>query len=300
MENRKEKAQKWARQLAIYAQQAVLYEAVLFPKPGLVDAQNSGSHEDMNIYTFLNSSTGLMEGFYEFALMGINWKGEAKKLFQAIRPIGIDAEKAMFKETKGINTHKGIIFSLGIFLAAAGKILQPQLTKEKSFPIIETEEREAIFLYIKEMTSGLVSNDFKNLHLKEQLTHGEKLYLEYGFTGIRGEAEAGYPILQQKILPMIEKQDKNQAFHLQLLEILFYLMTFVEDSNLVHRGGIDALLFVQEEAKKLLQEEQRFTSTTLFKIEQLNQLFMKKNLSPGGSADLLIIVIFLGKLENIF
>lgn len=300
MEIKKEKAQKWARQLAIYAQQAVLYEAVLFPKPGLVDAQNSGSHTDMNIYTFLNSSTGLGKGFYEFALRGLNWRGEAKQLFQAIRPIGMAAEKEMFKETKGVNTHKGIIFSLGIFLAAAGKVFQPQLSEEKKWPTIGPKEREMLFSYVKKMTAGLVSDDFKNLHLKNQLTHGEKLYLKYGFTGIRGEAEAGYPILQQRILPMIEKQDKNQAFHLQLLEILFYLMATVEDSNLVHRGGIDALLFVQEKAKNLIKEEKTFTSTTIFKIEQLNELFVEKNLSPGGSADLLILVIFLGKLETLF
>lgn len=300
MENRNEQQQKWARQLAIYAQQAVLYEAVLFPKPGLVDAQNSGSHSDMDIYTFLNSSTGLVEGFYEFALMGLNWQGEANELFQAIRPIGITAEKEMFKETKGINTHKGIIFSLGIFLAAVGKVLQAKIMKEKNFPVIEPNEREAIFIYIKEMTAGLVSNDFKYLHLKEHLTHGEKLYLKYGFTGIRGEAEAGYPILQQEILPMMKINDKDRAFNLQLLEILFYLMASVEDSNLVHRGGMEALLFVQEEAKKLLKEEKKFKPTTIPKIERLNQLFMEKNLSPGGSADLLIIVIFLGKLEALF
>lgn len=35
--------------------------------------------------------------------------------FRTIRQVGLEAERAMFEATEGINTHKGAIFSLGIF-----------------------------------------------------------------------------------------------------------------------------------------------------------------------------------------
>ncbi|MFR5732678.1 MAG: triphosphoribosyl-dephospho-CoA synthase [Clostridium sp.] len=41
-------------------------------------------------------------------------------LFEAIRLTGIEAEKAMFAATDGVNTHKGMIFSMGTIAAAAG------------------------------------------------------------------------------------------------------------------------------------------------------------------------------------
>ena len=47
--------------------------------------------------------------------------GSPVGLFPAIRPIGVRAEAAMFAAaTAGVNTHKGIIFSLGIIAACLG------------------------------------------------------------------------------------------------------------------------------------------------------------------------------------
>lgn len=295
----KNKIQETAKKLATYAQQAVLYEAVLTPKPGLVDSCDTGSHKDMDIFSFVDSSISLSDGFYRFAEIGLTWKKSPSELFDAIRPIGIEVEMEMFKETRNINTHKGVIFSLGIFLAATGKILQQIHITEKDFFVLKKEDTNEIFSYIKKMTAGLVSNDFKNLHLKDKWTNGEKLFLEHGFTGIRGEAEEGYPLLQNECLPFLRKKPIIKNKQLRLLEILFFLMSKSQDSNLVHRGGIEALYYAQTSASETLQQYKEFTLETLNTIEKLNKCFKNKNISPGGSADLLILVIFLGKLENL-
>ena len=295
----KSNVERGAKKLAAYAQQAVLYEAVLTPKPGLVDACNTGSHNDMNIFSFVDSSVSLSEGFYRFAEIGLTWKDSPLELFAAIRPIGMEVEQEMFTETMNINTHKGVIFSLGIFLAATGKVLQKRFVDKGIFSVAKPEEIDEIFSYVKEMTFGLVSNDFKNLHLKKKITNGERLFLNYGFTGIRGEAEAGYPLLQKDCLPFLRQRSSTSNVQFLLLEVLFLLMSKSEDSNLVHRGGIEALFFVQNSAKKIFQEYKMFTYETLTEIENLNRRFIEKNLSPGGSADLLILAIYLGKVENL-
>lgn len=299
MKSKNLKIKNWANQLAVYAQQAVLYEAILFPKPGLVDPVNHGAHDDMDIYTFMNSSSSLYYGFYQFALQGILWKDPPKKLFYKIRPIGIELERQMLRETQNINTHKGIIFSMGIFLAATGLILQKYLDRFIDFPIFKKEDTDKIFANIKKMTKGLIQEDFKDIYKKSSLTHGERLYLKYGFTGIRGEAEAAYPFIQNQIMLRMRSQNKKGSLKFRLLEILFLFMSTVDDSNVIHRGGIEALELVKREARKFIKEGGLVQENSLGKIEKINDLFVEKHISPGGSADLLILSIFLGKLEKV-
>lgn len=302
LEQKRVKKNEWAKKAAVYAQQAVLYEAVVYPKPGLVDPLNSGSHRDMDLFTFIDSSTRLYEGFKQFALLGLNWQDTPKKLFQAVRPIGIETEKAMLSETGGVNTHKGMIFSMGLFLSAAGFMLQNNVPLNADFPVFCKRDSDQLFDCIREMTAGLISKDFKDLHGKRYLTNGETLFLRYGFTGIRGEAESGYPILQQKSLPLLRNQKKTRGVNDRLTEILTLLMSVVEDSTVVHRGGIEGLEMVRNEARKQFlasSVDQSVPKREPLDLAELNTLFVKHNISPGGSADLLSVTIFLGKLENI-
>lgn len=296
---KEDKIKNWVSQLAIYAQQSVLYEAILYPKPGLVDSLDRGAHLDMDIFTFMDSSSSLYEGFYHYAEAGITWEDTPGKLFEHIRPIGVELEKQMLRETKGINTHKGIIFSMGIFLAATGFFLQNKMNQKNDFPIFTEQDTENIFLIIKEITYNLVANDFKNLNNKERLTNGERLFLEYGFTGIRGEAEDGYPSIQKKALPLMRELSRGNSLTDCLLEILFTIMSSTEDSNVVHRGGLEALQFIKEQATEFMKNGGLKQAYSIQKIGEMNRLFISKNISPGGSADLLIITIFLGKLEKL-
>ena len=48
---------RWEQETAAFLTcRALLYEVSVTPKPGLVDRQNSGSHQDMDFYTFLDSA----------------------------------------------------------------------------------------------------------------------------------------------------------------------------------------------------------------------------------------------------
>ena len=147
------------------------------------------------------------------------------------------------------------------------------------------------------MTRHLIEVDFANLDQKEHLSYGEKLYVEHGIAGIRGEAATGYPSLA-KALDYYNTLHTHTPRHRDLL-LLLYLMTFVEDGNLIHRGGIDAYKQVQKEAQQLFEEAQTLTEAQLVnRLEDYDNVLIERNLSPGGSADLLSLTFFCHKIQQ--
>jgi len=284
--------------LAEHAQKSILYEAILTPKPGLVDAVDSGAHKDMNIYTFIDSSVSLFQGFYLYAKSGLSCNSDEKELFKEIRKIGILVEKEMFKATNNINTHKGINFSLGIVVAATGYYF-----KDKGIDQIadyKTDDTINILKIVETMTEGLVKNDLRNLNKKENLTNGEKIYLEKGFSGIRGEVESGFPTVANIALPRMRLLSKNNiSYDRILLDVLFHIMSVSIDSNVINRGGFQALEFVNEQSRLFINDGSVYQENYKNKIEDLNAIFIDKNISPGGAADLLSVTIFFALLESL-
>ncbi len=289
---------KLCLKLAEYAQQSILYEAILTPKPGLVDAVDQGSHKDMNVFTFIDSSTSLFKSFYDYVEAGLLCEYDEKILFNEIRKIGIEAEKHMFKATKNINTHKGINFSLGIILAASGYHF-----KTKCYENIinfNSEDSLEIINIVKKMAYGLVENDFKNIHKKDKLTNGEKLYLKTGFSGIRGEVESGFPTVFNLALPRLRQTfELEMNIERKLLDVLFHIMRESSDSNVVNRGGLQTLEFVKQEANNFVENNIIFQDNYKEKIVEMNKRFKAKNISPGGSADLLSVTIYFALLESL-
>jgi len=87
---------------------ALMAEVGATPKPGLVDRHDSGAHTDMNYDTFAASTTAIVPYLTRMFEAGQAWESkDFNALFESIRPIGIEAEKAMFAATDGVNTHKG-------------------------------------------------------------------------------------------------------------------------------------------------------------------------------------------------
>lgn len=287
-----------AQQLGMFAQQALLYEAVLSPKPGLVDATNVGAHHDMTIFTFLDSSTALYPGLIAYAKQGLQHKGTPIELFQSIRPLGITMEKNMNQATHHVNTHKGAIFSFGILLAASGFYLQ-----EKKIDLtapLSSEETEAIFKIGQNMVKDTLAKDFIGLEQKEHLSNGERLYLEFGLTGIRGEALNGYPLIRTIALPYLRKEvDGKLTLENKLLTVLLLLISKSEDSNLINRGGIEGLAWAKSTITDYLKKYSPEATRGKEQLHILNQAFVHRNLSPGGSADLLALTIFIAKLEHL-
>lgn len=282
---------EYCKYICNLAIKALLYEVSATPKPGLVDRNNSGSHKDMDFFTFLDSSIALIDYFNICTESGITFNGDDySELLKLLRPIGYQAEIDMFNATNKVNTHKGLIFSLGIITAAAGVIYN----KSENAYISVAEITNMVKLIAKDITIEL--NDFKN---KKSLTYGEKFYKEYGVKGIRGEVETGFRTVLMYSLPIL-KQSLEEEKHINdvLVHVLLHLMANTEDSNILGRHNLKTLQYTKETAKKALSLGGYFTPKGKTFVEEMDKCFIEKNISPGGSADLIAVTLLLYFIEN--
>ena len=266
--------QQKAEQIGALAIKSLLSEVCTTPKPGLVDRRNNGSHKDMDIFTFMGSCAALQPYFTRCALIGLQQRESSPKaVFEALRFWGKRAEHSMFAATEGINTHKGVIFTLGLLCAAAGRC--------------ESTDPAQICAQVAAMVTGITTVDFTG---KEE-TIGEKLYATYGITGIRGQAEAGFPALLNVGLPKLEEGlSRGLTLEEAGCAVLLHLMCAITDTNLIARSDVATQQKVCQQLCKLLEDNPFPSQETL---EKLDAEFIEKNLSPGGSADLLAATYFL-------
>lgn len=251
--------------LAKIAKQSMIDEVSLTPKPGLVDKNNNGSHKDMCFDTFIKSTNAISPYLNQMATLAIiqNKKDLPSQIPQDLRQIGMQAERAMFEATLGVNTHKGAIFSLGLILYTCAIMINKGQSLEP-LKILEA---------LRAMT-GTLSNELKDKNLS---TNSSEVYKKYQVGGIREEAALGYPTVREALGFFEESQDLGKT--------LLFLITRCKDSNLYHRSDEKTVTWAKEKAQECLEGK--------LEPQELDKLFISKNLSPGGSADLLILVIFL-------
>lgn len=272
--------------VARLAQQALLYEVAVTPKPGLVDRQNNGSHRDMDFFTFQRSALVLGEYFERCFCLGFETRNlPPEETFLRLRFPGKQAEGRMLAATGGVNTHKGAIFSLGILCGALGRL-------ERA--LWNCPER--ILALCAAMTQGLVQGDLSCILPERDRTVGEELYLRYGITGVRGQAAAGFPEVLGIGLPKLEEGlSRGLDLNASACAALLALIAGTVDTNLIHRGGLECQRETAREMEALLQEQPFPEPKTL---EELNDRFVKQNLSPGGCADLLAMTLLLHFLKE--
>lgn len=299
-----------ADQAASAAVRGLLYEVSTTPKPGLVDRNNSGSHRDMNFFTFLDSSASLIPWFREFFCLGWDHSSEPDgQIFERLRYAGRRAETAMFSATGGINTHKGLVFASAILCGALGKVhagrelplpftdvLQEcrrlgkcSLADLHRPPNVQTpppsSENQHVSGHTPDKIESVPSVKTYSVSLP---TNGERIFTAYGIRGARGEAAAGFPSAVQIGLPALRKW-LSAGFSLNdsAAMALLTLISEVDDTNMVHRGGPELAKKRKEQAKILLSAvtKENFKET----LYTLDHQYMTENLSPGGCADLLAV-----------
>ena len=266
------------------AVRSLLWELCTTPKPGLVDCRNNGSHKDMDLFLFGSSVAALAPYFTQCARLGRESRSAGREeLFEALRFAGRQAESNMLRSTGGINTHKGAVFSLGLLCAAAGKLGKKASAREVC--------EEAALL-----CRGTLEGELSHLTPSTAETKGERLYCSHGITGARGQALKGFPTVLHTGLPVLEKglalgYDLNRAGVAALLSML----REEPDTCLISRSSPDRYTALREELEELLRREPYPTTET---IEALDDSFIRENLSPGGSADLLALTYFLYGLRR--
>ena len=269
---------------ATLAVESLLDEVHTTPKPGLVDGRNNGSHKDMGLRLFEKSANSLKPYFEKCFSTGKETASLSHDdAFKLLKELGLSAEKTMFSATNGVNTHKGIIYSMGILCASIGRLWVP----EKPFASTVDICRECA-----KFTENSIKKDFEKI---QESTAGGRLYQKYALTGIRGEVHSGFDSVLKFGLPVYTKLinkgfSKNDAGAIALL----HLIENVKDTNLYSRGGPEGAKYAAEATGNLLKKSPEPTKK---EIELLDDAFIEKNLSPGGCADLLAITYFLYALS---
>jgi triphosphoribosyl-dephospho-CoA synthase len=235
----------------------------------------------MSHHAFIDSACALGKFFVLFAAAGFSGLPE-KQIFAGTRLIGLEAEREMFRTTGGVNTHKGMIFALGVTTAAAAKAL----FEKKGFGGIRG--------VVRVMTSGLVEGDLgkKDVRQKADPTHGERIYLRHKLAGVRGEVEAGLPTVFELGLPCYESC-ADLPPNDRLVQALMAIMSRCEDTNIVHRHSLETLAEVRNRAGEFMAAGGMRTDKGRGMAGNMQAEFAARNISPGGSADLLGITVFL-------
>lgn len=287
------KIQKPSALIADKAKEALIQEVATTPKPGLVDIISSGSHTDMDYPLFLTSAEALHPFFCQMAERGYtSEKCEPSEIFAQIRIIGLDAERAMFEATRGVNTHKGAIFVMGILVTAVGHCVK--CAELRNAPL----RLEAIFSYVKQMCFHTLQKDFISIEKKADafLTHGERLYKEKGIRGVRGQVIDGFPLLKESFFLMKEGIAQGYPLNTVSLHVLVHLCLTLEDTTIIHRGGMSSLFEMRAFMREIAQKGGAYTGEGLLSLVDCDRLFMQKGISPGGAADLLSATLFLVSL----
>lgn len=249
------------------ATDALRQELDTTPKPGLVDCADSGAHTDMDYATMSRSIQAIHPYFTQLALAGFS-----KTLPQAdaLRQLGLEAEKAMLAATGGVNTHKGALFSMGLTIVAATHLLFNQ----KSINATDLQATITQLALRFEQPSG---------------THGHQVLAQNKVNGALASAQNGYQQLFSHWLPYYSGLNSDPQ---RLHKTLLLIMSMLDDTNVAYRKGADEMKHVKDEARALLDD------FSLAKLSQMNSDFTARNISPGGCADMLSLTFFVHSLIN--
>jgi [citrate (pro-3S)-lyase] ligase len=252
--------------IASLAPDALMKELSLTPKPGLVDRHDSGAHKDMDYLLMKKSIDSLRPFFTKLAVMAFT---ERDINIADVIQTGLDAEKAMFLSTGGVNTHKGALFSLGIVTCAASHVICREMS------IQEQSLRDEIKAMARRfpMPKGTHGDDVVHLYNKVE--------------GALCNARGAYRQLFGDWLPFY-RQCRGDEF--ALYKTLLRIMTTLDDTNIYYRNGSEAVADVRRRAAILLGD------FSLSALSKMNDEFIISNTSPGGCADMLSLTIFIDTL----
>ena len=266
------------------ASMALQTELDTTPKPGLVDRNDNGAHRDMDHALMQRSIQALHPYFVRLAQLGFTDK---QPCHDEIVNIGIEAEREMFKATGGVNTHKGALFSIGLAaVALAGesfcRITQAEGCGTMAYNDVNSKQ-------IQSLSNSIAS--LARLFPDTNGTHGSKAKANNILKGALDNAREGYTQLFKAWLPFyIDRiaEGDNYALHKTLLRI----MCDLDDTNIVYRTSMETMQEVKTEARQMLDTSRNIVNFEAA-LQAMNTDYIHSNISPGGSADMLSLVVFL-------
>lgn len=270
-----------AKRLADLAVQALLDEANLSPKPGLVDRRGSGAHDDLHLGLMIDSAHSLWPTFHAMAEAAQRHASMDSSLRATVGRLGREGEARMLDVTGGVNTHRGAIWALGLLSSAAA---------------IHPGDLEPAAVAMRAAT--LAALDDPALSLRQN-SHGAEARRRYGVPGAREQAQQGFPAVIQHGLVQLRRSRANAAGEQNAqLDALLAIMTTLPDTCVLHRAGMAGLNSVQQGARKVLQAGGCAQLAGRRQLRELEHEMLALRASPGGAADLLAATLFLDRLAQ--
>lgn len=242
--------------LAHYACCALQQELDLTPKPGLVDRHDSGAHKDMDYAMMVRSIHALRPYFCEIAEAAM-CEGFT---IEELREIGLRGERAMLQATGGVNTHKGALFCIGLAVAAAARLAADAVLPLAGFPAALQDEIKRLASQFPEVSG----------------THGAMVRERYS------NVKSALQNAREGFADAFEMEPRETG-----LRLLLAIMSHLDDTNILYRCGAEVAGEVKRTAARLLRDG--FTEED---IAALNEDFVRRGISPGGSADMFALSCF--------
>jgi triphosphoribosyl-dephospho-CoA synthase len=265
--------------LGALVRQALVAEAELTPKPGLVDRRGSGAHTDLSLDVMRRSALAIEPFIVRMALQSAHERPSAR-LRAKLAGIGRAAESAMLRVTKGSNTHKGAIWTLGLLAASAAAIHY---------------NRDASDIA---RTAAVIAS-FDDAHTSTFVSHGQIVAEIFGVTGARGEAMQGFPHIVTVGLPTLRARRHDRVPEpIARLDALLCIMAELDDTCLLYRGGETALSETKNGAAAVIRAGGAGTACGRERLRALHRRLLELGVSPGGSADLFAGVLFLDAVDR--
>ena len=264
--------------LAELAWQSLIAEAELTPKPGLVDGRGSGSHSDLSLDLMRRSADAIAPYFTRMALASVDAQMDAR-LRAVVASAGREAEAAMLRATSGSNAHKGAIWVLGLLVCAASMSegSRPEFVAEAAGYFARLPDRAR----------------------PQAVSHGDIVLERYGATGARGEAYVNFPHVVKIGLPALKAaRNSGRTERDSRLAALLAIMSHLDDTCVLYRGGPEAQRLVHEGAARVIKVGGPGSPKGNTALIALGQELVSLRISPGGSADLLAATLFLDALER--
>lgn len=266
-----------AARIAAAAVRALRIEAVLTPKPGLVDLRGSASHPDMTVPLLLASADALAEPLRD-CVVAARALPVGLDLRARLGAVGRAGEERMLAVTGGVNTHRGALWALG--LLAAG------------IAVCDTVAGGAAYAGQLAALPDVAAPD-------RPVSNGQRAHLRYGTGGARAEAAAGFPHVVRIGLPeLVASRRRGDDPRDAALNALLAIMSRLDDTCVLHRGGPSALDFVHRSAALVLAAGGAATAVGRRRLERFCRDAELQGLSMGGSADLLAATLFCDLLTN--
>ena len=293
---------KAARRLARLARQALIAEAELTPKPGLVDRRGNGAHIDLSLEIMRRSAMAIEPYFRQMALASRGLE-PCQSIREELAVIGRHAERAMLEATGGSNAHKGAIWALGL-LVAASAMRHSDRDHHSGNGSSDTVAANANGSRNGDITASAVAAtakviaSFEDRAIPRLVSHGDAVAKRYGVAGARGEALSGFPHVVDVALPTLRRKRRAGApEQIARLDTLLSVMSSLDDTCLLYRGGQAALAAAKEGATAVEAAGGTGTALGREQLYRLDRRLLDLHVSPGGSADLLAAALFLDAIE---